>query len=171
MIDFKLQNVSSIRVTNSRGHEMKKTNSVAANLGHPAEKKTSKLDLINNSKFEENSIELFIYTKEKSNTYSPPKTFSSSHIKEKEKILTPTSNNFKFWSCKKHFFIVCPKKYINCRNMNYSSGGSSPLALKFEEDMLIPNFVFIEENKYIDEPSCNICKKNFLYFQEMKINW
>lgn len=55
--------------------------------------------------------------------------------------------------------------------MNYSSGGSSPLAIKLEEDMLIPNFVFIEENKYIDELSCKICKKNFQYFQEMKINW
>lgn len=95
MIDFKLQNIPSIRTTNSRGHEMKKTNSVAANLGHTTEKKSSKLEL-NSSKCEENSIELFIYTKEKSNTYSPPKTFSSSHIKEKEKILTPTSNTFKF---------------------------------------------------------------------------
>ena len=108
MIDFKLQNISSIRATNPKGHEMKKTNSVATNLGHSAVKKSSKLDL-NSSKFEEKSIELFIYTKEKSNTFSPPKTSSSSHIKEKEKILTPTSINFKFWSCKKHFF---KKKFV-----------------------------------------------------------
>jgi len=171
MIDFNLQNLSQMHTSTSQNIEpktIKKNNSVASNLGR-TEKKSSNLD--NSSKFYEKEIELFIHTKEKSNTYSSPHTFSFSSkiIKEKEKVLTPTSPFIFVLNTNFQLFLVCPKKYVNYKNMNYCSGGNSPLNI--EEDMLIPNFDFIEEDKFVDFPYCKICKKNFKYFQEIKINW
>ena len=63
------------------------------------------------------------------------------------------------------------KKYVTCHNYNYSSGGSSPIDIHFEEDMLIPNFVALEEDKFLDLAFCKICKLNFKKYEESKINW